>query len=481
MSRSLSWLPAGAEPVESSRCEGEDFELVFASRYGMESLFVRGGGALVRDLAGVAADGVKVCPPTHFNRLVLNAYLPFTAPAAFGRTAATLGLGDRLGLCAGAHIRAVQNSRLKPVLAQQSLRELSFMRRSYDDMIDAAAYGALRAGYRGGYAADGDHLKTAEQIKRALRDDCTMITLDCSDVLEDLPPGAPVHERYMALPEETRARLEAEYPHDADAARLGLRFGRETLERLAVQYGESVALAAEIYRHTLLPHRRTVDYELSLDETASVTTHEAHYFVAKELTRLSVAYTSVAPRFVGEFHKGVEYVGSLPGLFSDMEAHARIAAHFGHKLSVHSASDKFSVYAALARSTNGLFHVKTSGTSWLCAVRTLAMYEPALYRRMHARALEAFPEAKKAYTVHADPMRVAPLSDTPDALLPLYLEKDDSRQLMHITYGYLFSDPALAADIGAALVRHKAELEEQVASHISAHIRALGGYEGEGE
>ncbi len=472
----LAWLYRDAEPVAPSYCAGEGYELILARRHNMDSLFIRGSAPLVRDLVGAYEGDVKTCPLTHFNRLILNAYLPFTAPVAFGRANATFGLGDRLGLCAGAHIEAVRRSALKPVLAQQSLRELSFMGRSYDDMLDAASYGVLRAGYRGGYAADGDHLKTPAQIKKALQDDCTMITLDCSDVLRELPPKAPLESFYLALPFEERERLERDYPNDADARRLGLVFNRETLMRLAAQYWDSVALAREVYEDILLPHKRAVDFEISLDETASTTTHEAHYFVARELTRANVPFTSLAPRFVGEFHKAVDYIGDSRTLEADLSAHAKIADHFGHKLSVHSGSDKFSIYPTVARATAGRFHLKTSGTSWLTAVKVIARHEPQLYRRMHEKAMDAFEEAKKTYCVHAALSRIAQLSDTPDDRLADYLEQDDSRQLMHITYGYLFREPLLASDIRTALARHSAALNAEVAAHIGAHVRALGCY-----
>lgn len=471
----LCWLPAGARPEKRSYYAGQNCEWIYASISGKDAILAHGDGAPYRELAGEKlAPGVKACPLSHENRLVLNAYLPHTAPTAFGREFATFGLGDRLGLCASAHLRAIRESVLKPVLAQQSLRELNFLHRSYDDMIDAAAFGAFREGYTGGYAADGDHLKTPEQIQTALASGCTMITLDASEVLSDLPENAPVHEKYLAIPPDRRAELEAIYLENAAAGVVGLQIERAALERLAVQYGACVLLAERVYAETILPQNRPVDLEISLDETASVTAHAAHFFVANELTRRNIPYTSVAPRFVGEFHKAVDYVGSLPDLYADLQAHAKIAAHFGHKLSVHSGSDKFSVYAEVNRATNGFFHLKTSGTSWLCAVDVLARCEPALYRRMHARALESFGEAKKAYVVHADPARIPPLDSVSDAQLPDYLKRDDSRQMLHITYGFLFDDSALSGDIRTALAARRAELDETVYRHIRAHIEALG-------
>lgn len=471
---SIPWLPAGAQPYAGSFNEVAGTQIVLARLRGAQLLFAHGAGRLFEALEGSNHGHVKACPLNNRNRLAVNAYLPHTAPVALGRGSATLGLGDRLGLCADAHLRAVAGSALKPVLAQQSLRELAFMGRDYDDMLCAAAWGALRCGYRGGYAADGDHLKTQEQISRALRHGCTMITLDCSDALHELPQNAPVHTQYAVLPQDLRERLEACYLDDAQARNVGIVFERETLERLAVLYEGSVALAVAVYRDTLRPHGRTVDFEISLDETTAVTTPAAHYFTARELTLAGVQYTGIAPRFVGEFQKGVEYIGDLDALREDLRAHARIAALFGHKLSIHSGSDKFSIYPHIARETGSRFHVKTSGTSWLEAVRVIAMHEPALYRRMHTRALAVLADARTYYTVRADTARIPPLYSMPDSALPAYLAQDDARQLMHITYGYLFSDAVLAADIRTALALHAEALDNAVSAHIRAHIRALG-------
>ena len=84
-----------------------------------------GEGPLFDELQGETADGYKICELTHENRLVLNQYFPYTAPVAFGKQVATLGLGDRLGLASPGHIKTVINRDIKPILAQQSIRELT--------------------------------------------------------------------------------------------------------------------------------------------------------------------------------------------------------------------------------------------------------------------------------------------------------------------------------------------------------------------
>ena len=89
---------------------------------------------------------------------------------------------------------------------------------------------------------------------------------------------------------------------------------------------------------------------------------------------------SLAPRFIGEFEKGVDYKGDLKAFEKSLADHAAIAKKLGpYKLSLHSGSDKLSIYPAFARATAGLWHVKTAGTSYLEAVRAVARHNADLF------------------------------------------------------------------------------------------------------
>ncbi len=474
----FGWIPKEAAVYDASCVLAGETAFAAARLNGAEVILARGEAE--KELEGRALDtGGKACPLTHENRLVLNELLPYTAPVSLGREGASFGLGDRLGVCAAAQLRAVQESGLKPVLAQQSLRELQFMHRTYEDVIDSAAFGAFRAGYRAGFSADGDHLKTREQIHAALNSGCTMITLDCSAVLRDCPNGEEAHAAFAALPVDFIHKLEQIYLDSEVAQRVGIFIDRAELECLCAQYLGSVLLAEKVYQTEILPLNRAVDLEISLDETAQTTSHAAHWFVAEELTRRNIGFTSIAPRFVGEFHKAVDYIGDQMELEADLAAHAKIAAHFGHKLSIHSGSDKFSVYPLIAKTTAGHYHIKTSGTSWLAVVRVLAERDPALFRRMYALARVSCAAAKKAYVVHVEPEKLPPPESLTDTALAELMQSDDGKQLMHITYGFLFDKPDLASAIHAAIELHKDQVLESVYQNIRAHIRALGGNAGE--
>jgi hypothetical protein len=439
-----------------------------------DMLYAEGQGPLFQELEGVVEQNVKICPLTSDNRRIVNRHLPFTRPSAFGREHATLGLGDRLGLCSDAHLQAVKGHPIKPILAQQSIRELTLMHRNYDQVMDAAAWSVLRNGWHEGWGADGDHLKQDEEVAMALRAGCTMITLDCSERLGKKPDQAEAVGDFRALPEDLRERFIEDYLQQTDARGLDLIFTEESLAEIVAVYWPAVEFAVHIWFELLEGAGRAIDYEISLDETLSTTPPAAHYFVANELTKAGVSYTSLAPRFVGEFQKGIDYLGDLDEFSEDFVAHAKIADAFGHKISVHSGSDKFLIFPLVGLHTANRFHLKTAGTSWLEGVRVLARLEPALYRRLHARALDTLEDASAYYQVKADLSKIRPLSSVDDSELPLYLTEEDSRQLLHITYGLLFDDPQLASAMMTAFGKHKSAYDAGLASHIRKHITCLG-------
>lgn len=122
-------------------------------------LVASGSGPVFDELEGEVEQECKICPLSHDNRLVLNTYLPYTHPVANTNKRPSIGLGDRLGEATPGHIRALEGTSVFPIFAQQSIRELNFTNRTFNDVIDAASYAVFQEGYTYGFGADGDHLK----------------------------------------------------------------------------------------------------------------------------------------------------------------------------------------------------------------------------------------------------------------------------------------------------------------------------------
>jgi hypothetical protein len=188
----------------------------------------------------------------------------------------------------------------------------------------------------------------------------------------------------------------------------------------------------------------------------------------------------MAPRFCGEFQKGIDYIGDLSQFDKEIKIHAVIARHFGYKLSIHSGSDKFSVFPSIGRETRGIFHVKTAGTNWLEAMRAAAVIDPGLYREVHAYALSAFDEARKYYHVTTDLGKIPALDTLADEELPGLFSNNDARQLIHITYGLILNkkNPDGSFSFKDRLYKlwsdHEDVYAEALVKHIGKHLDLLG-------
>ena len=197
--------------------------------------------------------------------------------------------------------------------------------------------------------------------------------------------------------------------------------------------------------------------------------------IANELAMNGFLPDSVAPHFTGTFEKGVEYAGDLRAFARDLEIHQQIAERFGYKLSLHSGSDKFSVFSAVGRVTGGRVHVKTAGTNWLEALAVLAEADPVLYRRAHSYAVEHRSEAEKYYRVSTDVSAIPDVGMQSDAYLPEYLRLPASRQTMHICYGLLLAKPWFREEFFRVLDEREEEYYARLETHIGKHLRYLTG------
>ncbi len=432
----------------------------------------------------IKGEKIKVCPITNENCRVIRNIFIYTNPQAHKGKKITIGLGDRLGLASTGHIQTVKDLDVFPVLAQQSIRELNLTGRNYEDVLSSAAWAVFQEGYKKGYGADGDHLKTAEEVKMAVDVGMTMITLDCSDHIDNSAAAGEVvelMEKYNRFSSEERVKWEKRYA-DKKFEIEGFEFfiTSDELIRMACVYGKAIQHTLDIYHNLIAKSGREIDFEMSIDETLTSTNPASHYFVSSELINAGVDITSLAPRFCGEFQKGIDYRGDLGQFIREFTVHVAIADYFGYKISVHSGSDKFMVFPIVGEKTKGNYHLKTAGTNWLEALRVVAVKKPDLYRRMHAFALEHLHEARKYYHISAKPENITALDRIKDSELAGLMDKEDSRQVMHITYGLIL----LAKDKnGKSLFRdelyevlHKNENEytEALKKHIGKHLQSLG-------
>ena len=430
---------------------GEADVLVSVGESGLQGKKCECCGAIVADCDHAAAE-------------FLRANFAFTKPVPVLSYPRTIGVGDRLGIAGYGHTRVFEKYDALPILCQQSIRELNLTHRTYEDVLDASTFAVYREGFERGFGADGDHLKSIADVEYALGLGFTMLTLDCSEHIKG-DGGSIVcpecEERYLGKVFDVGEGVKLE-------------FNREELAKIVYIYGEAIDFAVSIWDKYLADGRYKTDFEISIDETATPTTPLQHFFVANELIRRGVKPATMAPRFCGEFQKGVDYIGDLKQFEAEMRVHAQIARFFGYKISVHSGSDKFSVFPSVGRETRGVFHVKTAGTNWLEAMKVIAEHDPALYRDVHKFALTAFAEASTYYHVTTDLTKVPDIDTLKDEELPGLFKLNDARQLIHITYGLILSDKRFHDALYSAWRKYAPEYADAVAAHIGRHLKELG-------
>jgi hypothetical protein len=372
-----------------------------------------------------------------------------------------------------------------PVFAQQSVQELKLTDRTFKSVLDDVSWAVFQEGYQEGFAADADHLKEKPDIQEALDLGYTMLTLDCTDFINDDLDQISEAEKvsaYQEVPEYLKDGLEDQYLDKTFVLESGyqLEYNQDNFKEIVLVYYQMLDFAKEI-QHLLKRSDKNIDFEISIDETSTPTTPEAHFFVANELKRNNIKVNSLAPRFVGEFQKGIDYIGDLDQFAKEFKVHADIADRFGYKLSIHSGSDKFSVFPIIGRYTKGRVHVKTAGTNWLEAIRVVAENDPSLYRDIYAYALEKFEEAKEFYHVTTDLSKLPDLAQLSDQELGQLLEVDEVRQLLHITYGFILQDKKDGRYIFRDKLykfwdEHDKEYRRALESHIGKHLNKLGFY-----
>jgi len=321
-------------------------------------------------------------------------------------------------------------------------------------------WGVFQEGWRTGYGADADHLKNTDDVDVCAAAGYTFFTVDPGDYVDDEANHA------------TQAILEAKVaalPWDILDSNPEDLIGR--LSSQQIDLGEF-----RMQRHLdRVMGKRPYELEMSVDETETVTSLIEHIYIANELQRLGIQVVSLAPRYVGAFEKGVDYIGDLAAFEQSFTQHMAVAHTFGpYKLSLHSGSDKFSIYPIASRIAGSLLHLKTAGTSYLEALRTIAMVEPVLFREITAFAIKRFPIDKASYHISAEVQRMPLLAELPDDELPTLLEDFHARQVLHVTFGSVLHHPQLRPLFFTTLRQNEDVYTQTVERHFDRHFHGFG-------
>ena len=465
--------PIGYSIYERSLVCVEGARIVLARTNASAKFIYLVGSSLFCPTGEEFADGWRY-PLTLETAQALQSVIPWLKPQRIPADRPSFGFGDRLGLATAGHIRSLGKTNVFPILAQQSVRENSRTGRTFAEVLASAVFSALEEGYKGGFGADADHLKRVEDALEAAGLGYTFFTCDPSDhvVAVEEMSGEELQQRFSALNQADEWRREY-IDRPFLIPELGeLRFTEDALFRAALKYGVAVEFAGKMYRAISEHLPDGFDYEVSVDETDYPTSPLEHLFVARELRRRGVEFVSLAPRFVGAMEKGVDWRGDLDQFKQELRAHAAIARFLGgYRLSLHSGSDKFTLYPLVHEQTHGSWHVKTAGTSYLVALEVVAKNDPIFFREIVELSLSVFGAAKKSYQISADPSRIPLLDTIPDDELAGLVGKHDSRQVLHVGYGAVLD--RFGTRLKELLASHEQEHYAGLAQHLGRHLQGL--------
>jgi len=284
----------------------------------------------------------------------------------------SFGVGDRFAHQAKAQLRAMmllaeKGAEVTPVW-NKSNREHSIIGSQPGSVLTAAQEAVRELGWKKQYHVDADHITLATFDRFIASSD--YYTLDVAEAIGKPASSARV-ESFLRSHVELLQRIEL------PGQDRPIHMSREKALRLAGKYLLAAEVAGQIYKR-VAEARGDAPFitEVSMDETESPQDPEELLLILAALADQHVPLQTIAPKFSGRFNKGVDYVGDVRQFEAQFRADIAVIAHAVErynlpknlKLSVHSGSDKFSLYGPIRhalRDTGAGLHLKTAGTTWL--------------------------------------------------------------------------------------------------------------------
>ncbi len=291
----------------------------------------------------------------------------------------SFGIGDRFGRQSKAQLQAVMIAKdelgidIVPVW-NKSYREHLLIGSKPSDVNIHADEAVAALGYKGQYYVDADHINIAT-VKEFIPY-CNYFTIDVADYINTKPHITELRD-FLARNRKYTGELAV---HGVSEK---LNITNELLSRIGLTYLNAINKASEVYR-LIKSSRENVVIELSMDEVDKPQSLIELFFVLSMIARYGIPVQTIAPRFTGGFFKGIDYVGNSDDFAREFEGYLHIielavkefSLPDNLKLSIHSGSDKFSIYPVigkLIKKYNRGVHIKTSGTTWLEEITGLAM------------------------------------------------------------------------------------------------------------
>jgi hypothetical protein len=291
----------------------------------------------------------------------------------------SIGTGDRFAHQAKAQLQACvmaleQGVEVIPVW-NKSNREHTIIGSEPADVRGAADAAVSELQWKKAYFCDADHI-TLQTVARYLTP-CDFFTIDVAEAIGQAAPADDI-EKFIRRHSELLGRVEMPGVNES------FEISRELLKHTAQKFLSAVKKAGEVYRTIeAAKGRGTFVTEVSMDETERAQSPAELFIIMAAMADEGIPLQTIAPKFSGRFNKGVDYAGDVEQfdreLSLDVVAIACAVRSYGLpenlKLSVHSGSDKFSIYPAIHGAMKRLdagVHLKTAGTTWLEELTGLA-------------------------------------------------------------------------------------------------------------
>ena len=398
----------------------------------------------------------------------------------------SFGIGDRFCHQGKAQLAALikakeQGLDITPVW-NKSHREHTIIGTSPADTRKEADNAVTAYGWDGPYFVDADHIGLNNVDEFIEYSD--FFTLDVADFI-----GKPADKASV----NSFVKRYKKYIGSLAIDRLDEVFniGEEQIKAIADKFLLAVKQAGKIYRHIKTAKGKD-DFitEVSMDETDQPQTPVEMFFILAAIADERIPAQTIAPKFTGRFNKGVDYVGDVTAFAKEFDEDLAVVAfavkEFGLpenlKLSIHSASDKFSIYGPIATALKKFdagLHIKTAGTTWLEELIGLAAAAPdglSIAKEVYAGALSRIDELCGPYQTVIDIDRaklpsVQEVDKWDGERFASALRHDQSceqynlnfRQLLHVAY-------KIAAEMGTRFLDAMDKYEDIIARNVTENI-----------
>ncbi|HBL77261.1 MAG: hypothetical protein A2W90_15645 [Bacteroidetes bacterium GWF2_42_66] len=292
----------------------------------------------------------------------------------------SFGVGDRFSHEGEAQLRALMKANAKGIevtpVWNKSNREHNIVHSEPVETRKEADAAVKALGWTGGYYVDADHINLTN-VDRFIAYS-NFFTLDVAAYIGNPSEVADV-AAFVASCKKLGAKV------SIPGIEAPIIISDEILNNVAGKYLAAIKEAGKIYRHIeSVKGKNNFITEVSMDEVEAPQTPVDMFFILKMIADEKIPAQTIAPKFTGRFNKGVDYVGDVAQFAKEFEQDVLVidyaVKNFGLpenlKLSVHSGSDKFTIYPVMAeiikKYDKGL-HVKTAGTTWLEEVIGLAV------------------------------------------------------------------------------------------------------------